>query len=107
MKQTFESLFADLQEELNSLCERYSIASLGLFGSYARGEQREDSDIDILVTFEQVPDFFSYVHLEDELSAKLQRKVDLVEKGSLKPHLKEDILNEVKVIWEKEAKSSL
>ncbi|MEM7181461.1 MAG: nucleotidyltransferase family protein [Spirochaetota bacterium] len=107
MKQTIENLFADLQEDLNSLCERYSIASLGLFGSYAREEQRENSDVDILVTFEQVPDFFSYIHLEDELSAKLQRKVDLVEKNSLKPHVKENILNEVQMIWEKEAKSSL
>ena len=57
------------------LAARYQVASLGLFGSYLHGTQRPDSDLDILVSFSEVP---SRIELENYLSDLLEVKVDLV-----------------------------
>jgi len=60
---------------------------LGIFGSYARGEQRSGSDLDVLVTFEQPVTLFDLVRLENELTDQLGVEVDLVTKDSLKPQI--------------------
>ena len=65
--------------------QEYPISELGIFGSYARGEQQPDSDLDILVAFEQPVTLFDLVRLENELTDKLGIEVDLVTKDSLKP----------------------
>jgi predicted nucleotidyltransferase len=84
-----------LREHLPELGERYGVKSLGLFGSYVRGEQREDSDLDVLVEFEYAPNLVEFVNLEYYLSALLGVKVDLVMKRALKPRIGERILQEV------------
>jgi uncharacterized protein len=93
---------SDLKEPLQKLYpqlkQKYRIAKLGIFGSYARNEQREDSDLDILVTFEEVPGLFQYIALENLISDSLGIKVDLVMEDALKPTIKERILNEVLLI---------
>lgn len=77
--------------------DKYHIEELGLFGSYVRGEQTENSDIDLLVTFKPEARFglFTYCNLQNLLSDKLGKKVDLVMKNSLKSHIIKYILNEV------------
>ena len=74
----------------------YPISELGIFGSYARGEERSDSDLDVLVTFEEPVTLFDLVRLENELTDELGVEVDLVTKESLKPriesHVTEDIV---------------
>jgi len=77
--------------------EQYQIKEMGIFGSYIRGEEDENSDIDILVEFSPDIEFglFTFCHLENQLSEKLGKKVDLVTKDGLKPHLRKDILKEV------------
>lgn len=77
--------------------DEYQIEELGLFGSYVRGEQTEYSDIDLLVTFKPKARFglFTYGKLQNLLSDKLGKKVDLVMKKGLKPHIGKHILNEV------------
>jgi len=77
--------------------EKYQIEELGLFGSYVRGEQTENSDIDLLVTFKPEARFglFTYCELQNLLSDKLGKKVDLVMKKGLKPHIGKHILSEV------------
>jgi len=84
-----------LNQALPRLREEYSVASLGLFGSYRRGEQRPDSDLDILVTFTTTPGLLRLVALENHLSDLLGVKVDLVLRDSLKPHIGRRILEEV------------
>ena len=71
--------------------------TIGVFGSYCRGEQTQKSDIDILVEFAQEAHIglFKYVDLELFLSEQLGGKVDLVIKSGLKPSLEDQILNEV------------
>jgi predicted nucleotidyltransferase len=84
-----------LRAHLPGLRERYSITSLGIFGSYVRGDQKKKSDLDLLVEFERAPSLFKYVELEDHLSELVGIKVDLVMKKTLKPHIGRYILAEV------------
>src|SRR4051812_10107935 len=84
-----------LREHLSTLAARYRVASLGLFGSYVRGTQRADSDLDILVSFHEVPSLLRLVELENHLSDLLGVKVDLVLRDALKPRIGEQVLREV------------
>ncbi|TRV04257.1 MAG: DNA polymerase [Microcystis wesenbergii Mw_MB_S_20031200_S109] len=76
------------------LVEKFKVTELGIFGSYVRGEQTKDSDVDILVEFSQVPTLFDLVEIEYSISDKLGLPVDLVDKKSLKAAIRENILNE-------------
>ena len=62
----------------------YQPISLGIFGSFARGENTENSDIDILVKFKVAPTLITLIRLENELSEILGRKVDLITTGAIK-----------------------
>ncbi len=83
-----------LQQMLPMLRHEYGVASLSLFGSYARGEEQMNSDLDLLVTFYEVPGLLQFVALEDKLSDALGIKVDLVMRDVLKPAIGEVILRE-------------
>ena len=74
-----------------------------LFGSFARGEEREDSDVDILVKFDRTlpVGLFAYVRMNRELEEKLGRKVDLVEEGTLRPAAQITANRDLKVIYER------
>lgn len=65
--------------------EKYSISELGLFGSYARGDFNEKSDIDILVDFDKRIDGFDYIRLAHELEDALRHKIDMVSRKGIKP----------------------
>jgi len=77
--------------------QKYHVTQLGVFGSYVRGEQTQESDIDVLVEFD--PGFrfglLTFCELENHLSDLLELKVDLVMKKGLKPYIGEQILREV------------
>lgn len=81
-------------KEMPFLMHNYAVREIGIFGSVARGEQRDDSDIDVLVEFSEPIGLFKYSELQRYLEKKLGRKVDLVSKKGLKKVVKEDILNE-------------
>jgi uncharacterized protein len=74
----------------------YGVTSIGLFGSYVRGEQDGASDLDLLVEFDPDRDLslLEFVGLQLELSDRLGVRVDLVEKRSIKPGLRDRILHE-------------
>ncbi|TRV44606.1 MAG: DNA polymerase [Microcystis panniformis Mp_MB_F_20051200_S9] len=91
---TLEEIKAILIPYKPFLVEKFKIWELGIFGSYVRGEQNKDSDVDILVEFSQVPTLFDLVEIEYSISDKLGLPVDLVDKKSLKAALRENILNE-------------
>jgi predicted nucleotidyltransferase len=73
----------------------YPIAELGIFGSYARDEQRPDSDLDVLVSFEGSVTLFDIVRLENELSDELGVAVDLVTRESLRPRIESHVTEDV------------
>jgi len=83
---------------LPQLEDRYNVKYIGLFGSYVRGEQTTESDLDILVEFSKTPTLFQFINLENYLSDTLGIKVDLVMKDSLKPNIGKHILNEVRAV---------
>ena len=87
-----------LREQLPSLSSRYHVKSLGVFGSYVRGEQRADSDLDLLVEFIEPPSLFQFIELEHALSDAVGVKVDLVMKDALKPAIGRHILQEVTAV---------
>jgi hypothetical protein len=84
-----------LREVLPLLRERFKVKSLGVFGSYVRGEQHDGSDLDVLVEFDEVIGLLKFVELENYLSEVLGVKVDLVMKSALKPRIGKRILQEV------------
>ena len=83
-----------LQDHTASLKDEYGVIEIGLFGSYTKGNQKKDSDVDILVEFEKAIDLFTYVHLKNHLSDLLDVNDDLVTKKALKPKIGERILSE-------------
>ncbi|WP_129597761.1 nucleotidyltransferase family protein [Methanohalophilus profundi] len=87
-----------LREMLPQLEDRYNVKYIGLFGSYVRGEQTAESDLDILVEFSKTPTLLQFINLENYLSDTLGIKVDLVMKDSLKPNIGKYILNEVRAV---------
>lgn len=76
------------------LKEKYGVKEIGIFGSYVKGEQKETSDIDILVEFEKPVSLLQIVSLENYLSDLLGVKVDVVPKKNIRKELKEFILKE-------------
>jgi uncharacterized protein len=92
---TLEQVITILVTHRDDLASRYHLRSLGVFGSYVRGEQRPESDIDVLVDFVVTPSLFTLTALEDELTALLGAPVDLAVKSALRPHIGVRILSEV------------
>lgn len=83
---TREEILAALREQRASLSRRYPIQRLALFGSWARGKAREDSDVDVLVEVD--PSIgLRFVELGDELERALGRRVDLVSRRAIQPSL--------------------
>ncbi|MFH1322122.1 MAG: nucleotidyltransferase family protein [Bacteroidota bacterium] len=68
------------------LRKKYNVKEIGVFGSYSRGEQDRNSDIDILVVFDK-PIGLEFIDLAEELEIILKNKVDLVSKNAIKPKL--------------------
>jgi uncharacterized protein len=74
--------------------ERYGVAALFVFGSVARGEARDGSDVDLLVDFSRPIGLFEFIGLQDYLTSVLGRRVDLVTRAALKPRMRERVLTE-------------
>ncbi len=77
-----------------ALKEQYHVGNLEIFGSYARGESSDKSDIDLLITFSQPYSLWDLLDVKEFLTNKLKLQVDLVPKDSIKPMLKEQITQE-------------
>ena len=92
---TLDGVRSTLKSVLPDLKRNYRVESLGVFGSYARGESTRKSDLDLLVEFREAPTMFEFVRLERHLVTILGVKVDLVMKTALKPEIGERILAEV------------
>jgi uncharacterized protein len=93
--------YTDIEKILSAhkefLKTRFHVTKIGVFGSYARGEQTEKSDVDILVELSE-PIGWEYVDLKEYLEQILGKPVDLVTKNALKRQLKDSILEEVRMV---------
>jgi len=96
-KSNLERIRNILKEHKEELKEKYEVNKIGIFGSYVREEQREVSDIDILVEFKPNAriSLLDFVGLENYIGDLLEIKVDLVEKSALKPRIGKHILKEI------------
>lgn len=79
------------------LLQHFFVDKIGYFGSYARNEQNEESDVDILVNFKK-PIGWEFFDLKEYLENQLNIKVDLISEKALKKQLRESILNSVKYV---------
>lgn len=91
---TLEEIRKILAKHKEEIRERYGVVILGIFGSYARGEQKESSDLDILVELER-PIGLKFFELWDELEKLLGCEIDLVRASLLRKEIRDDILREV------------
>ncbi len=87
------------KEKIIEICKRNDISYCALFGSFARGEAHENSDIDLLVRFSK-PKGFDWVNAALEIEDELGKKVDLVTERGLNPHIKDNVLKDLQVIYE-------
>jgi predicted nucleotidyltransferase len=87
-------------QELDDLCRQNDVAMLGVFGSVARGEATEQSDVDLLVRFSKPKSLLTLVRLEREISETLGRTVDLLTEAAISPYLRDRIMGEMQVIYE-------
>lgn len=95
MSKTVEEIRRILEAHKEELNRGYHVKEIGIFGSYIRGEQRETSDVDILVEFERPIGLIEFVKLKNYLSDLLGVNVDLVMKKALRPRIGQRILSEV------------
>jgi predicted nucleotidyltransferase len=92
---TFEEIKRILELHKEEIKGKYRVKEIGIFGSYLREEQKELSDVDILIEFESPIGLLEFVGLQNYLSDLIEVKVDLVMKRGLKPRIGERILKEV------------
>lgn len=72
---------------------------VGIFGSYARGENNPESDVDILVRFSKTKGLFEIIGLEMELSDKLGKKVEIISEKYLHPYLRSEVAKDLKIFY--------
>jgi predicted nucleotidyltransferase len=89
-----EEILQTISKLLPDLKKRYHIERLSLFGSYARGDADKQSDVDLLVDFSVTPDLLTFIELEEFLSEKVGKKVDLIPQRKLKTSLKNRVMKE-------------
>lgn len=87
------------KEKIVEICQRNDISYCALFGSFARGEADETSDIDLLVRFSK-PIGWAFYGIADELEKVLGRKVDLATENMLGKRIRESVFRDLKVIYE-------
>ena len=80
-----------------TLSDKFEVERIGYFGSFARGDQNADSDVDILVEFRR-PLGWAFFDLQELLEKELQRKVDLVSSKALKEQLRDEILSQTRYV---------
>lgn len=85
---------------LVELCRWHGVVRLSLFGSVARGEAGEESDVDLLVEFSRRISLLQFVALERQLSEILGKKVDLLTREGISPYLWEKIQRDLQVVYE-------
>ncbi|MFA5222469.1 MAG: nucleotidyltransferase family protein [Methanoregula sp.] len=95
MKSTRQDILSSLKKLKGEVAKEYSVKTIGVFDSVARDEQTGKSDIDLLVEFSKPVGFVTFMRLENFLSERLGKQVDLVTSDSLKPVIRQDVLSEV------------
>jgi hypothetical protein len=86
--------------KLVEICRQNDVSKIGIFGSMARGEATEQSDIDLIVEFSKRKSLLALVALERQMSETLGRRVDLLTEAGISPYLRDTIMNDLQVLYE-------
>lgn len=86
--------------KLVEICRQNDVSRIGVFGSMARGEATEQSDIDLIVEFSKRKSLLALVALERQMSETLGRRVDLLTEAAISPYLRDAIMNDLQVLYE-------
>ena len=86
-------------KKLQEICRQNDVTMVGVFGSVARGEATEQSDIDLLVRFSKRKSLLELVRLEREVATALGRKVDLLTESAISPYLRDKVRRELRVVY--------
>ena len=95
---TFDEIKKELSKYKKEITDQFGVKEIGIFGSFVRGEQGADSDLDILVEFEKPIGLVKFLKLENKLSELFGVRVELVTKKALKPYIGKRILQEVRYV---------
>ncbi len=90
----------DVKNKSIPIFQQYGISYAGIFGSFARGEETNKSDIDFIVKLGKPMGMFKYMKFIDKLESSLKRKVDIVTEGSINKYIKPHIISDIKTIYE-------
>ena len=88
------------QSEIEKICQQNDIGYLGVFGSITRNEATDNSDVDLLVRFNQPKSLFDLMDIEDQFSKVLHKKIDLVTERALSKYIKPNIIKDLKTVYE-------
>ena len=92
---TLHEIESILRDQKPMLRQKFRVKEIGIFGSFVRGEQKDTSDLDLLIDFEEPIGLIRYVGLQNYLSDKIGERVDLITKSGIKPGIRGNILKEV------------
>lgn len=98
MKDLSRDKLEEIKDIIIKVLKKHNVKRAAIFGSIARGEATEESDIDIVIEFEGRKSLLDLVDLKLELQELLGKKVDVITYNSINPLLKEQILNEQKIL---------
>lgn len=87
-------------KQLRDLCRKNNVAMLGVFGSVARGDDAAESDIDLLIKLKEPIGLIGFIKLEDKFVEVLGRKVDLATEAALHPLIRQDVMKDLKILYE-------
>lgn len=94
LQRSLDELKVQLEALKPTLKRRFKVETVDIFGSYARGEQTEKSDVDLLVTYGEGADLLLAAALRRYLRRKLHVKVDVISKNYLNPRIRDEVLAE-------------
>ncbi|KKW44931.1 MAG: Nucleotidyltransferase [Parcubacteria group bacterium GW2011_GWA2_56_21] len=90
----------EISEKAKPVFKKFGVKRARVFGSFARGEARPDSDIDLLVEYSKTLSLWDLVRLRDELAERLSRPVDVVSEGTVVPYFRDSIYRELQPLYE-------
>ena len=92
-----------IKNKIIPILKRQGVLNAAIFGSFARGEETKNSDLDLLVKIPKNKTFLDMADLKVELEDQLGRDVDLVEYDAIRPLIKDQVLRDKKEIYEKKS----
>lgn len=90
----------DIKQRITPVLGSFGVKSAAIFGSFSRGGENPESDVDLLVSFHKPMGMFLYMKLINTLESVLGRRVDVVTENSLNKHVKPYIMSDLKIIYE-------